>query len=150
MKPLSWCLRMEDRVVLISIHPDYVNKILSGEKRLEFRRIWTATPAKSLVIYATSPVQRIVALAEIKKVYVGSKTKLWDLSQKMGGGISRRKLFSYLAGKKNPVAIGLAEVQEISGGLDPKKIFGKDFRPPQSFCYLNKDAYLQILKQIQP
>jgi len=138
---------MEDRAVLISIHPEYVNKILSGEKRLEFRRSWTSIPVKLLVIYATSPVQRIVALAEIKQVYVGPKTKLWNLSQKMGGGgISRRKLFSYLAGKKNPVAIELAEVQEIPGGLDPKELYGKDFRPPQSFCYLNKDAYLQIMK----
>lgn len=139
---------MEDKAVLISIHPEYVNKILSGEKRLEFRRSWTATPVKSLVIYATSPMQRIVALAEIKQVYVGPKTKLWGLSQKMGGGISRRKLFFYLAGKKSPVAIELAKVQEIIGGLDPKNIFGKNFRPPQSFCYLNKDDYLQIVKQI--
>ena len=137
---------MEDKAVLISIHPDYVNKILSGEKLLEFRRSWTAIPAKLLVIYATSPMQRIVALAVIKQVHVGSKTKLWKLSQKIGGGISRRKLFSYLANKKNPVAIELAGVQKIPCVLDPKKLFGKDFRPPQSFCYLNNNAYLQIVK----
>lgn len=141
---------MEDKAVLVSIHPEHVEKILSGEKKLEFRRSWTAAPVNSLVIYATSPVQRIMALAEINKVYVGSPNMLWNLSKKIGGGITRRKLFSYLDGKKNSVAIELARIKRIPNGLDPKKLFGNDFRPPQSFCYLDNDAYLQIVKQLHP
>ena len=140
---------MEDNAVLISIHPDYAVKILSGEKRLEFRRSWTTKPVDTMVIYATAPVQRIVAIAEIKQVYVGTRVKLWAIAKNNGGAISRRKLYSYLAGSKNPVAIQLVNVKQIEGGVDPKSLFGNDFRPPQSFRYLGSYEYSRIAKMIK-
>ncbi|MEN8134999.1 MAG: ASCH domain-containing protein [Thermodesulfobacteriota bacterium] len=135
---------MEDKAVLISIHPGYTEKILSGEKRLEFRRSWVVRPVKYMVIYATSPIQRIVAVAEIKEVYSGTRARLWSLAMEKGGGISRRKLFSYLADSKNPVAIELTNIKQLESGLDPKDLFGSNFRPPQSFCYLKEDVLSQI------
>jgi predicted transcriptional regulator len=136
---------MEDRAVLISIHPKYVDKIISGEKLLEFRRSWVANPVKYMVIYATSPIQRIMAVAEIKEVYSGTRQRLWKLSQEKGGGISRKELYSYFKGSKKPVAIELKNVEHIENGLSPKVIFGNDFRPPQSFSYL-KDEELSEIK----
>lgn len=139
---------MEDNAILISIHPCYVDKILTGEKRLEFRRSWAATPVRFLVIYATAPVQRIVAVAEIKEVYKGTRAKLWSLAKSLGGGICRKELFSYLAGKDKSFAIELMNVASIPGGLNPKSIFAENFRPPQSFRYLKKDEFLMITQYI--
>lgn len=135
---------MEDRVILISIHPGYVDKIIAGEKRLEFRRSWAAYPATYMVIYATSPVQKIVAIAEIKEVHSGSRKKLWDLAKEKGGGISRRELFSYFAGSKRPVAIELININPLGNALDPKSLFGERFRPPQSFSYLNEEEFAAV------
>jgi predicted transcriptional regulator len=42
---------MQNKTALISIHPEYVSKILSGEKRLEFRRVWATRPLNMLLIY---------------------------------------------------------------------------------------------------
>lgn len=134
---------------LISIHPGYAEKILSGEKRLEFRRSWAVTPVDLLVIYATAPVQRVVALAEVGQVIRGSKTKLWKLAQDEGGGISRRKLFAYLDGKQEGVALQLARRLKIGDGIDPRILFGPEFRPPQSFRYLKPDEFEVLAKHIK-
>lgn len=139
---------MKSNATLISVHPCYAEKIISGEKKIEFRRSWATMPVDVLVIYATTPIQRIIAVVDVKQIVIGSKTKLWNLAKSVGGGISRRKLFNYLDGKKNAVAIELATVKAIANGLDPKCIFGPDFRPPQSFRYLKDEEYLKIRKLI--
>lgn len=129
---------------LISIHPVYASMISRGEKKVEFRRVWTARPVRQLVIYATAPVQKIVALAEIDRVFRGSKTALWHLSKHVGGGISRRKLFDYLAGKESAFGLTLQEVTALVEPLDPAVLFGADFRPPQSFRYMKAEESLRL------
>lgn len=135
---------MHKKAVLISIHPKYIELILSGEKRLEFRRSWAATPVSNLVIYGCAPVKRIVAVAEIKATIWGSRTKLWNIAKKQGGAITRRELLAYLNGKKIAVAIELFNVKSIVGGLDPKVLLGYEFRPPQSFMYIDNDTFSRI------
>lgn len=139
---------MECKTVLISIHPAHIEKIIAGKKKLEFRRNWTSLPVDNLVIYATFPVQRVLALCKIKNVFIGSKTMIWNLAKNKGGCISRRKLFAYLDGKKTGVAIEMAGIKPISGGLDPGRLFGDSFRPPQSFRYLKNDEYSKLKKLI--
>ena len=135
---------MEARAILISIHPGYADKIIAGEKKLEFRRTWAAKPANVLVIYATYPVQRIVAVANVEQIIVGSRSRLWELARDIGGGISRTDLFSYLNGKTSAVAIEMSEITPIDGGLDPKSLFGRSFRPPQSFRYMKDAEYSKL------
>ena len=137
---------MDGRVVLLSIKPVYSDRIVSGEKRIEFRRSWAKESVDKIVIYATSPVKRIVAIAEIKKVHVGNRMRLWSLAKKLGGGVTRNNLYSYLTDKENAVGIELMNVQRLPQGLDPKLFFGASFRPPQSFQYLSIQDYLEIKK----
>jgi len=138
---------MEHSIALISIHPEYADKILSGEKRLEFRRRWSTRTIKTLFIYATAPVQRIVGFAKVAQVTQGTPTELWRLTKSIKGGITRRKLFTYLAGRKTGVAIELKKVTLIPGGVDPKVCLGRGFHPPQSFKYLSAKEVLQITEQ---
>ncbi len=140
---------MEGSAALISIHPNYVEKILSGEKRLEFRRRWAATQVDYLVIYATSPVQQIMSVAQVGQVFRGSKSRLWELAQSKGGGISRRKLFEYMEGKNEGVALELSNILKIPDGINPHTFFGKDFRPPQSFRYLTPFEFAKLTKQLE-
>lgn len=140
---------MNNRAVLISIHPSHAEKIISGEKRLEFRRSWAVRPVDTLVIYATERAQKIVAVAEVKHVFLGSRTNLWNLARTIGGGISRRRLFAYLDGKKHAFAIELMNVKPIEGGLDPVLLFGLNFRSPQSFRYLRNEEYAKLKKLIE-
>lgn len=130
--------------ILLSLHPQHAQKILSGEKRLEFRRVWAKKPVSTVVIYATAPVQRIVAVASVYQVHEGSATKLWELAKKIGGGLSRRALYAYFKGRKTGFAIELVDVRQCEIGFDPSQLIDS-FRPPQSFQYLDatqRDAIL--------
>jgi predicted transcriptional regulator len=137
-------LPMDANVALISIHPEYAEKIFAGEKRLEFRRVWAAQPVDVLAIYATAPVQRIVGLAWIEHVHHGGKSKLWELGKRYGGGISRRKLFAYLDGRKEAVALAIGQCRRFTEMLDPRLVFDANFKPPQSFRYLRPEEIQQL------
>lgn len=135
---------MESRTALISIHPEYAEKIFAGEKKFEFRRRWTNRSVGTLFIYATAPVQRIVGFAKIARVTRGTPTQLWRLTQQVNGGISKSKLFAYFGSSKTGVAIELSKVTPMPSGIDPRLCLGRDFRPPQSYRYLSEKEILQI------
>lgn len=124
-------------VALISVHPVHVEKILSGEKNLEFRRVWPVREIKTLVVYATRPEQRLVAIVQVAGVLRASKTALWQIAAAEGGGITRQSLSDYFEGKELGVALRLGKRVDLGAGVLPKKVFGASFRPPQSFRYLS-------------
>ena len=51
--------------VLISIKPEYVNRILNGTKKCEYRRMLAKKDVSSLIIYSTWPVMEIVGEVEV-------------------------------------------------------------------------------------
>lgn len=134
------------RAVLVSIRPCFVEKILSGEKRLEFRRSWAIEQVDVLVIYSSSPIKKIVATARVVDVTEGSPSALWELAKIRKGGVTRQLIREYFSGKKTGFAIGISDVIEFEQPVDPKKIF-MDFRPPQSFMYLDIKDYDLIISE---
>lgn len=147
MMNLKQLLRQAVKPALISIQPRYVKKIFSGEKVLEFRRIWAAKPVDALVIYSSSPEQRIVAIACVGALHHGSPTKLWELARIKGGGVSRRELYAYFQGKRKGYAIELTGVLKAELEVDPKSLF-VNFKPPQSFQYLSAEDYEKVFLAI--
>ncbi|HCY15044.1 MAG TPA: hypothetical protein DHV21_03540 [Curvibacter sp.] len=124
------------RAVLLSVKPQYSDLILSGEKRVEFRRTWAKDSVEMIAIYSSSPIQRIVGLVEVEGFISGSPTKLWSVCADRGGGLTRQELRSYFDGKSTGYGVLLGPVHPLKKSLDPKSIF-KDFRAPQSFRYLS-------------
>ena len=51
--------------VLLSINPEYVEKIFSGEKEFEFRKNRCKSDVNKMVIYCTSPVMKVIGEADI-------------------------------------------------------------------------------------
>lgn len=135
------------RVALISIRPCHVDKILSGEKRLEFRRKWAAEPVDMLVIYSTSPTKRLVATANIVKVTEASPTALWELAKAKKGGVSRQLIYDYFSGVAYGYAIEISNVREFAVPIDPQKVF-QNFIAPQSFRYLEVGEYSKIVGRL--
>lgn len=133
--------------MLISIQPQYVKKILTGEKRWEFRRSWPKEPIGALLIYSTAPTKRIAAFIEVGEVVRASKSRLWEVGGKQGG-ISRRALFGYLDGKEQAACIELKRLIRFGDGIEPRQLFGKDFHAPQSFRYLKDDEIARVVSLI--
>jgi predicted transcriptional regulator len=133
--------------ILVSIHPRFVDLILSGEKRIEFRRVWAKEPVEQLVIYATSPVKRIVAVAAIEDVAEASVAGLWALAKEHGGGLTRAELREYFAGKSVGYGIKLLDIRSLKSPLDPRRHI-PDFHAPQSFRYVSSAEMKKLMAEM--
>lgn len=123
------------RAVLLSIKPKYSDLILSREKLVEFRRSWAREDVGLVVIYASSPQQRLVATVPVQEVIHASPSKLWEYCRSHGGGLTRRELFDYFSGKSKGYAVILGKVKKMRKPIDPGSLI-ENFSPPQSFRYL--------------
>ncbi len=135
------------RAILLSIKPKYADLILAGSKRVELRRSWAAQDVSVIVLYSSSPIQRIVGVVEVDKIVVASPTSLWKTCTKMGGGLTRDEFRSYFAGKSQGVAVLLGKVFKFAKHVEPLDVIG-NFVPPQSFRYLESHEYMKIEKKM--
>lgn len=123
--------------VLLSIKPEYVEKIFSGEKRFEYRKsIFKRKKISTIVIYSTMPVGKIVGEFTVRKIHKDSPSAIWNKTQNFSG-ISYDYYKSYFTGKKCSYAIEIKTVTKYAIPKDPKKLF-PHFMAPQSFCYLKQ------------
>ena len=121
------------RVALMSIHPEYAEAIMRGEKRVEFRKRRLAPDIDTVVVYATAPVQRVVGTFAIERTVAGDPESVW---REVGavGGISRETFDNYYA--RSPQAVGL--VVKSARRCRPARLsdLGASLVPPQSFAYI--------------
>ena len=52
---------MENKTIILSIHPKHIEKILSGEKRYEYRKR-IPLDINYLIVYATAPPKKLLHL----------------------------------------------------------------------------------------
>ena len=45
---------------ILSIHPEYAYKILSGEKTHELRKVLFKKPVTHVLVYATAPISKVI------------------------------------------------------------------------------------------
>src|SRR5690554_6448798 len=110
--------------VLMSIHPEHVSNILSGRKVFEYRRIIPNKKITHLVIYCTSPVKKVVAVAEVLDCLVGSPSRVWEKTS-YGSGITRQFFRDYFSGRKSASAFLLGNVFEMKQPIDLDCLTGK-------------------------
>jgi predicted transcriptional regulator len=135
------------RAILLSIKPVYSDLILAGKKKIELRRSWAADDVGVIALYASAPVQRIVALVDVKDVITATPTKLWGHCKRLGGGLSKAELDDYLDGKDEGYGIFLGRVHKLSKPVDPEAVFN-DFHAPQSFRYLSDAEIRKLAKTL--
>ena len=123
--------------ILISIKPEYAEKILNGEKRYEYRRKTPVSEVKKMVIYATAPVSAVVGEAEIKGVLLLNASELWART-KEHAGIDMKTFYRYFDFRRyNAKAFQLGTVIRYE---KPKSLEDYDFkRPPQSWAYIKEE-----------
>ena len=121
--------------VILSIKPKYVDAILRGEKKYEFRKIIFKNKNIDYVyIYSSSPVKKIVALFNVGDIIEDSPKALWDRCKDLSG-INDIDFFKYFTDNRKGFAIEIDNLEKLKTPIDPKKIM-PGFVPPQSFCYV--------------
>jgi type I restriction enzyme S subunit len=135
--------------VLLSIKPEFAEKILSGGKRYEFRKTVFSDPedVDTIFLYASSPVQRIVGAFTIDEVISDSPASLWRKYGHDSGISDRSRFMNYFEGAEEGYAIGVDHVHEFEHPINPAQRID-DFSPPVSFYYLQEDSDLNMTPQL--
>lgn len=119
--------------MLLSINPEHVENILYGNKRYEFRKVRCKSNVDVILIYATSPIMRVVAEVEVVEIIEDAPDTVWNLTSEYAG-ISKHFFDMYYEGKEKAVAYGLGKVKKYSR---PKTLSDFGLRvAPQSFVYV--------------
>lgn len=119
--------------ILLSIKPEYANKIMNGTKKYEFRKHLAHGNIQKIIIYSTAPEKKIIGEVKVDGTLSMKKTPLWEMT-KSASGISRDKYRDYFRDSTIANAYILGKPFKYE---NPKEL--DDFRvsqAPQSFIYL--------------
>jgi predicted transcriptional regulator len=128
--------------ILISIHPEHVEKILSGEKRFEFRKKIPTDTIRRMVIYSTSPVMKVVAVAEIDSTITAKPESVWRRTRH-ASGITKQRFTKYFDNRDIAHALSIGSVRELANPI-PLSTLCCTFVPPQSYRFIDA-AFLEEL-----
>lgn len=121
--------------VLLSIKPEYADRIFDGSKSFEFRRRpYSNTAIKTVVVYATRPVGMIVGEFDVETIIEESPSALWRLTETQSG-ITRDFFDSYFEGREVAYALKISDARRYHTPIEPRDVLG-NFTPPQSYMYV--------------
>ena len=120
---------------ILSIKPKYVNAILEGDKRYEFRKTSFRRDVREVFVYATKPIGKIVCKFYVGEIIEDKPEKLWKNYRDLSG-LTEEEFFTYFSGMRKGVAIEIEDVEKFKEPIDPKMIY-PEFTPPQSWIYLS-------------
>jgi len=120
--------------VLFSIHPEYAEKIFSGEKIFEYRKLMCRKEISTMLIYATSPVSKVIGEANISDILFGTPEEIWYITR-FAGCISENEYFNYFKGRSVAYAFKLENPCKYDVILNLPQL--GIHKPPQSFCYID-------------
>ncbi len=110
--------------ILLSIKPEYANKIFDGQKHYEYRKRIPKKEVSKIVVYSSAPEQAVIGEFDVVKTLKMKPTPLWN-STKANAGISRSKYRKYFSGcttayafvigsfKKYPTSKSLADLNSV-------------------------------------
>ena len=120
--------------VILSIKPAFAEKIFEGTKKYEFRRaIFKNQQIEKVLVYASSPVKKIIGEFEIDKIISLDLLSLWNKTRQHSG-ITKDYFDEYFVNKDHGFAI---KIKNINTYITAQCIRA-DYHlvPPQSFLYL--------------
>jgi len=132
--------------VLLSIKPEYTERIFSGEKKFEFRKQKPKQIIERVVIYECHPSKTIVGWFSVKRIIAGSPKEIWEIC-KNSSGIEKEDYFNYCNGKKIIYALQIDRTFHFDIPINPFEI-DSDFNPPQNFSYLNHSLMSNLIENI--
>jgi predicted transcriptional regulator len=130
------------RNVLISVRPLYAKEIVEGRKTVELRRKFPGTEAAggTVVIYSSSPVRAVVAVARIKSILYLPVPTIWR-QHGSAASISKQAFDDYFCGCDKGFAVLLDKVTPLPRQLDATELkVAYGIVPPQSYRYLGGDC----------
>ena len=122
------------KAVLLSIKPEFAHKIFEGSKKFEFRKqVFKDTSVKKVIVYSSSPEQKVIGEFEIETILSGTPDNIW-IQTSFSSGITQEFYDEYFEGRDKAYAIKVASTK-----MYRKQKTLADFNvqsAPQSFAYV--------------
>ncbi len=135
-------------MIFLPIKPKFALAIHEGQKKVEFRKInISKTLDKYCIVYASSPIKKIIGYFELENVEIDSPDIIWKKYEKVGA-ISKKEFKNYYYEDNFAVALKIKKYIPFKQGIDPKEIL-EDFSIPQSFCYLKREQIKLIFPHLK-
>ena len=134
---------MESKTIILSIHPNHIEKILSGEKRYEYRKR-IPQDIDYLIVYATAPIKKIVAIIEVDMVMKDTPQNIWDVTQSESG-VSYEFLMNYFNDLSIGYAIKFRNIYKLPAPIDSTIIDGVKCAP-QAYVYVKETSLKELCK----
>ncbi len=120
---------------LLSIRPEFAEAILDGRKTYELRRrLFARDDVERIVLYASSPTQRVVGEFSVDRILALEPDKLWSMTSRVAA-VPREFFDTYFEGRRLGFAVKVGKARRYGRPKTLKESCGLT-RPPQSFCYL--------------
>lgn len=119
--------------VILSIKPEFVEKILNGEKKFEFRRKIFNKEVDTVIIYASSPIKAIIGEFTIDEILYHKLDQLWKIT-KNHAGIDKSFFYEYFKKKEKGFAIKIKQFRKYDNYVELNE-YGLTY-PPQSYVYI--------------
>ncbi|RLJ22199.1 hypothetical protein DJ030_02125 [bacterium endosymbiont of Escarpia laminata] len=124
--------------IIISIKPNFVEKILCGEKTVELRtRRANLQPGTQMWIYSTLPRGEICARASVEYVHTDKPDTIWErYSDQIA--IHEDEFWAYVGQRESVSVIKMSKIDPIDSGVSLKRMQNlvEGFTPPQFFMHL--------------
>lgn len=122
------------RKILLSIKPQFVEKILAGRKKVEYRKqIPKEGGVRRVLIYASHPVKKVVAEFTVSRYLTDTPDRLWELTHEIGG-IAKHEFDDYFEGKIVGYAYMIENLQRFEEARNLREFEME--RGPQDYCYV--------------
>jgi predicted transcriptional regulator len=133
-------------VVLLSIRPEYVERILDGSKRVELRKTKISPDVRYVVVYSTSPVKRVVAFFKVAAIVQDAPRAIWARYGNVSG-VSYAFFQQYYANARHAIAI---EVEEVFPLQSPVQLCELDdaLSPPQCLQYVPESYVKKLVRRV--
>lgn len=126
--------------LLLSIHQEHADRIFGGTKHFELRRLRPRVVAGDrVVVYVPTPVKAVCGAFEVAGVVQGKPAAVWrQIGERTG--LSKLEYDRYFAGADKAFAIQVRNPRRFGStvSLEELRSAVPDFRPPQSYHYLQR------------
>lgn len=117
---------------ILSIKPQFVEEIVAGKKKFEYRKSVFKQPVEKVYVYASAPISKVIGEFQPVDVVSGVPADVWKKTKEFSG-ITKKFFDEYYKGKKTAYAIVIQNFVKY----DCHVILPKGMHAPQSFRYID-------------
>lgn len=140
--------RIAHKYLFIAVKPKYANKLISGQKDIELRKMKPhVQQGDYVIIYASAPVKAVIGFGKVKNIIVCSPNEMWT-KYSIRLGIMQQVFNSYYANHKKAIGIEFEMIKPIKPiELEELKKVDANFHPPQIYRYVTNEEITTVLSQ---